>query len=87
MSTLKGVISDIRTFLYGGFATLPLTIAGTLLVLGLMTANYAMLFLLVGLIIVFSYMDSLIGLIYKMQILREVEIYSLFCNLSMMMEH
>lgn len=61
MSTLKEVISDIRTFLYGGFATLPLTIAGTLLVLGLMTANYAMLFLLVGLIIVTPLLSALLN--------------------------
>jgi len=48
MDTLKNILSDIRIFLYGGLRTLPLTIAGTLLVLGLFTANYAILFFLIG---------------------------------------
>jgi hypothetical protein len=48
MESLKGIIGDIRTFLYGGILTLPLTIAGTMSILGLFTANYAMLFFLVG---------------------------------------
>ena len=48
MDTLKDVVSDIRIFLYGGMTTLPLTIAGTMLILGLFTANYAMMFLLLG---------------------------------------
>jgi hypothetical protein len=41
-------VSDIRIFLYGGMTTLPLTIAGTMLLLGLFTANYAMMFFLLG---------------------------------------
>ena len=45
---LRGIISDIRIFLYGGILTLPLTIAGTLSILGLFTANYAILFFLIG---------------------------------------
>jgi hypothetical protein len=45
---LRGIISDIRIFLYGGILTLPLTIAVTLSILGLFTANYAILFFLVG---------------------------------------
>ena len=48
MDSLKGIISDIRIFLYGGILTLPLTIAGTLSILGLFTANYAILFFLIG---------------------------------------
>jgi hypothetical protein len=48
MDSLRDIISDIRVFLYGGVQTLPLTIAGTLSVLGLFTANYAILFFLVG---------------------------------------
>jgi hypothetical protein len=51
MESLKGIISDIRVFLYGGVLTLPLTIAGTLSILGLFTANYAVLFFLVGFLI------------------------------------
>jgi len=45
---LRDIISDIRIFLYGGILTLPLTIAGTLSILGLFTANYAILFFLLG---------------------------------------
>jgi hypothetical protein len=48
MDSLKDIISDIRVFLYGGVQTLPLTIAGTLSILGLFTANYAILFFLLG---------------------------------------
>ena len=48
MDTLKDVVSDIRIFLYGGMTTLPLTIAGTMLIIGLFTANYAMMFFLLG---------------------------------------
>jgi len=48
MDSLRDIISDIRIFLYGGILTLPLTIAGTLSILGLFTANYAILFFLVG---------------------------------------
>lgn len=51
MDSLKDIISDIRVFLYGGARTLPLTLAGTMLVLGLFTANYAILFFLVGFLI------------------------------------
>jgi uncharacterized membrane protein len=51
MDTLKNIVSDIRIFLYGGVLTLPLTIAGTLAVLGLFTANYAILFFLIGYLI------------------------------------
>ena len=48
-NTLKGAVADIRNFMYGGMRTLPLTLAGTMLVLGLMSANYSMLFFLLGL--------------------------------------
>jgi hypothetical protein len=51
MESLKGIISDIHVFLYGGILTLPLTIAGTMLILGLFTANYAILFFLLGYLI------------------------------------
>jgi 4-hydroxybenzoate polyprenyltransferase len=52
MDTLKGIVSDIRIFLYGGMVTLPLTIAGTMMILGLFTANYAILFFLLGFLII-----------------------------------
>lgn len=48
MDTLQGIFSDIRVFLYSGIQHLPLSLAGTFLLLGLFTANYAMLFFLVG---------------------------------------
>jgi hypothetical protein len=51
MDSLKDIVSDIRIFLYGGILTLPLTIAGTLSIIGLFTANYAILFFLLGFLI------------------------------------
>ena len=52
MTHLKNFINDIRNFMYGGMITLPATIAGTMMILGLFTANYAMLFFLLGFLIV-----------------------------------
>jgi len=51
MDSLKSLITDIRVFLYGGIRTLPLTLAGTMLILGLFTANYAIIFFLLGYLI------------------------------------
>jgi len=51
MDSLKDVLSDLKIFIYGGFASLPITLAGTMLVIGLFTANYAMLFFLLGFLI------------------------------------
>jgi hypothetical protein len=51
MEKLKDVISDIGVFIYGGIRTLPLTIAGTLTILGLFTANFAIIFFLLGYLI------------------------------------
>jgi hypothetical protein len=45
------IAKDITTFFYGGINNLPLVIAGTMLILGLMTANYAMLFFLLGFLV------------------------------------
>lgn len=42
------LIEDLRVFIYGGIQTLPLTIGGLFLILGLFSANYAYLFFLVG---------------------------------------
>lgn len=61
MESLKGIISDIRVFLYGGILTLPLSIAGTLSILGLFTANYAILFFLVGFLILTPLVASIIN--------------------------
>lgn len=49
--SLRSILSEIRGFLYGGAVQLPLTIAGTFLIIGFFTANYAMLFFLVGFLI------------------------------------
>ena len=51
MDSLRDIVSDIRIFLYGGILTLPFTIAGTLSILGLFTANYAILFFLLGFLV------------------------------------
>lgn len=60
MDSLKGIISDIRVFLYGGVLTLPLSIAGTLSILGLFTGNFAILFFLLGYLIL---VPSIAGLL------------------------
>jgi hypothetical protein len=52
MDSLKGIISDLHVFLYGGMRTLPITLAGTMVIIGLFTANYAMMFLLAGFLVV-----------------------------------
>ena len=61
MESLKDIISDIRVFMYGGVLTLPLTIAGTLSILGLFTANYAILFCLVGFLILTPITSSILN--------------------------
>lgn len=45
-TTLRNVIANTRAFLYGGAVQMPLTLAGTLLIIGLFSANYAILFFL-----------------------------------------
>lgn len=62
MESLKGIISDIRVFLYGGILTLPLTIAGTLSILGLFTGNFAILFFLVGYLILVPTVAGILNL-------------------------
>ena len=49
---LFSIISDIKVFLYSGFQTLPLTMAGTLLLIGLFTANFSALFFLIGFLVI-----------------------------------
>jgi hypothetical protein len=63
MESLKNIIADIRIFLYGGISTLPLTIAGTLSILGLFTANYAILFFLLGFLIIAPLTATIINLL------------------------
>jgi hypothetical protein len=47
-TNLTTIASDIRYFIVTGLETLPLTIAGTFLIIGFFIGNYAMLFFLVG---------------------------------------
>ena len=61
MDSLKGIISDLHVFLYGGMRTLPITLAGTMTILGLFTANYAMMFFLAGLIILTPLVSKLLN--------------------------
>jgi uncharacterized membrane protein len=51
MDNLKDIIYDIKYFILGGFSTLPLCIAAISIILGLFTANYALLFFLAGFLI------------------------------------
>ena len=52
MESLKDVLNNIKRFLYAGLAHLPLSIGSTMLLLGLFTGNYAMLFFLIGFLII-----------------------------------
>ncbi len=51
-NTLSDWLGDLRIFFYGGMRSLPFTIAGTMLIMSLFTANFAMLFFLVGYLII-----------------------------------
>jgi hypothetical protein len=66
METLQAVLSDIRVFLYSGIQNLPLSLAGTFLLLGMFTANYAMLFFLVGFLLVTPIAHLLLDLLLKL---------------------
>lgn len=46
------LLEDLRVFIYGGIQSLPLTIAGLFLILGLFSANYAYIFFLIGFLII-----------------------------------
>ncbi len=61
MESLRGIINDIRIFMYGGLRTLPFTLAGTMLILGLMSANYAILFFLLGFLIITPILSSVLN--------------------------
>jgi len=61
MTTLQNIISDIRIFIYGGMRTLPITLAGTMTILGLFTANYAIMFFLIGFLIFTPFISYLLN--------------------------
>jgi hypothetical protein len=63
MDSLKDILSDVKIFMYGGMLTLPITMAGTMLIIGLFTANYAMLFFLLGFLIATPLLAFLINLL------------------------
>lgn len=65
-NTLVDIMSDIRNFMYGGMVSLPLTIAGTMLILGLFTANYAFLFFLLGFLVITPLLSNTIDYIFKL---------------------
>lgn len=50
--TLNAKIADLHVFLYGGLRSLPFALSGTMLLIGLFTSNYAILFFLIGLLFV-----------------------------------
>lgn len=60
--TLLALVDDFKVFVMKGVQTLPLSIAGTLIVLGFGTANYPMLFFLVGMLFVTPLVPFLINL-------------------------
>jgi len=64
MTTLQNIISDIRIFIYGGMRTLPITIAGTMTILGLFTANYAIMFFLIGFLIITPFISYLLDKLF-----------------------
>ena len=82
MNTLTDVISDIRVFLYGGIRSLPLTLAGTMILLGTFTANYAMLFFLVGYLILIPILAHIFNMIVGEGILEALKIESLKTNIG-----
>jgi len=60
--TLLALVDDFKVFVMKGVQTLPLSIAGTLIVLGFGTANYPMLFFLVGMLFVAPLFPFIINL-------------------------
>lgn len=49
--SLLTLIGDVKAFFIGGFLNMPLALVGTLLIVSLMTANYSMLFMAIGVLI------------------------------------
>ena len=67
MEFVKGglytIASDFQYFIITGLKTLPLTMGGTLLVIGLFVGNLSMLFFLVGLLLITPFIVFIINLI------------------------
>ena len=69
-TTAFTLISDIRYFLYAGFQNLPLSIAGIMISIGLLTANYGMLFFSVGYLVIFP------AILYAFNLIPLTELYA-----------
>ena len=63
MDSLKDILSDIKLLFTNGLRLFPLSIASTMLFIGLFTANYAMLFFLVGFLILSPGVVKLINIV------------------------
>jgi len=62
-TNLFTIASDLRYFLLTGLETLPLTLGGTLLLIGLFSANYPMIFFLVGYLVVVPLITLILNVI------------------------
>lgn len=62
MDSLKDIINDVKFFIMDGVVTLPLSIAATMLVIGMFSSNYAMLFFLVGFLLATPLVTTLLNL-------------------------
>jgi len=65
-TNLFTIATDIQYFLVTGLKTLPLTIGGTLLIIGLTVANYPMLFFLVGYLLFVPLVAFLLNVLMSM---------------------
>jgi len=77
MDSLKDIINDVKFFIMDGMVTLPLSIAATMLVIGMFTSNYAMLFFLVGFLLatplITTVLNLFIGSRYDMFKIKQVD--------------
>jgi hypothetical protein len=65
MDTLINLVEDLKVFIYGGMQSLPLVLGGTLLLLGLFTANYGMLFFLAGYMVLTPLVTGVVNAIFN----------------------
>ena len=63
MESLKDVLNNIKGFVYAGLTHLPLSIGATMIVIGLFTGNYAMLFFLIGFLIIAPFSAFVLNLL------------------------
>lgn len=82
--TLNAKIADLHVFLYGGLRSLPFAIGGTMLIIGLFTSNYAVLFFLIGLLLIAPLGSWLINRLIPI-IINSLQ-YILYLGLSLIMK-